>query len=170
MTNVVIIGMSGSGKTMIGQLAAAQLDVPFVDVDYQIEQKMNTTIPILFKQYGESGFRDIESQCILEVAARDKQIISTGGGAVIKPENIEALKQNGKIIFIDRPLLDIQKNFNAAARPMIKDKTDITKLYYERLPLYRKYADITLPNTDTLDIIVSRLVLLAKKIMQYELY
>lgn len=93
MKNLVLIGLSGCGKTTFGKRLARRLRLPLLDTDVMIEQKTGRTIPDIFAAEGESGFRDIESVCAKEAAARDGAVISTGGGMVLREENMKALSQ-----------------------------------------------------------------------------
>src|SRR4051794_5145590 len=93
--NIALIGYRGSGKSSIGKCLAARLSLAFVDTDTLIVQRAGQTIREIFEAEGEAGFRTRELAAIREVAARDQQVIALGGGAVLKPENITAVKQGG---------------------------------------------------------------------------
>ena len=92
-----------------------------------------------------------------ELSEKEGIIISTGGGAVKKKENIDILKQNGIVIFLNRGIADISKE-NHENRPLLQDIDNIQKLYNERIDLYRKYADIIIKNNDDMDVIVNRII------------
>ncbi len=130
--NIVLVGMPGSGKSTVGRLIARKLDRPFIDTDEMIAERYGD-IPALFEKEGESAFRDKESGVIREIAAAQGAVIATGGGAVLRPENIENLRQNGVIYYIDRPLSDILPTED---RPLSRDRAALEKRYAERRPLY----------------------------------
>lgn len=155
--NIVLIGMPGCGKTSIGKSLAKQLRMDFIDIDEFIEQKMKMNIPEIFKQ-GEKYFRKIETKCIEEVSKLSSTIISTGGGVIKSPLNIQLLKENGIIIFIDRPIDNIIKDINTETRPLLTDgKEKIPKIYKERIGLYDKYKDYEIINDGSLEDIVEKL-------------
>ena len=99
--NVVIIGMPASGKSTVGKIVAKQLGRELIDTDRLIVEREGH-IPTIFREKGETYFRDLETAVIKEVSAYSGKVISLGGGAVMRPENVEALRHNGAIFFIDR--------------------------------------------------------------------
>lgn len=101
--NIVLIGLMGSGKSAVGRLLAERLGRPFIDTDQWIEEQAGRTIADLFETQGEAAFREREAQVIAAVAARDGQVIATGGGAVLRLENREALRRTGLVIWLDAP-------------------------------------------------------------------
>ena len=102
--NIVLIGMPGCGKTTIGKVAAAELNMNFIDTDDEIAKEAGKEIPRIFEEAGEDGFRELESEIIARVSAVQGAVIATGGGAILRQRNIDLLKENGIIVFIDRPL------------------------------------------------------------------
>lgn len=138
--NVVLIGMPSSGKTTVGQQLAGELQKEFIDTDVEIVKKAGITIPEIFEKYGEAHFREIESEVIKELSRNQNYVIATGGGAILKPENTELLKQNGLVVFIDRPL---EKLITTDDRPLSSDREMLEKRYNERYALYCSSADIT---------------------------
>lgn len=135
--NIVLIGMPGCGKTTVGKILAEKLGRDFIDTDDIIKSE-NGDIPTIFNELGESGFRNIESDVIKRVSALQGKVIATGGGAVLRDENIDFLKLNGKIYFIDRPIEEISATPD---RPLSKDRKSLEKRYEERYGLYLKYCD-----------------------------
>lgn len=102
--NIVLTGMPSSGKSTIGKRLANELGMNFIDTDAEIEKVTGKPITQIFKESGESGFRDIEQGVIAEVSAIQNQVIATGGGAILREQNITLLRGNGTVYFIDRPL------------------------------------------------------------------
>ena len=146
--NIVLIGMPASGKTTVGQLLAQRLDRAFIDTDDLIVAKAGKSIPDIFAQDGEVVFRQIESDVIREVGAKTGAVIATGGGAVLRPENVTALKQNGKVFFLDRAP---EKLIPGTGRPLFADPRQAFQLYAQREPLYRAAADVTVDGNGTVE-------------------
>ena len=136
--NIVLIGMPASGKSTVGKLLAQRLDRKFIDTDKLIVERSKKSIPEIFAECGERGFRDVESEVIKEVASSTSAVISTGGGAILRGENITALKENGRVYFIDRPL---EKLMPTNDRPLSSDRASIEKRYSERYHIYTECAD-----------------------------
>ena len=141
--NVVLVGMPGCGKTTVGQQLAKRLGFAFVDTDEEII-KREGPITAIFEQHGESGFRDIESAVIREVAARQGVVIATGGGAVLRPENVSLLKENGRVYFLDRPLDALAATND---RPLSRDREALEKRYHERYAIYCACCDQHITDT-----------------------
>jgi len=156
--NIVLIGMPGCGKTTIGKILSEKLEFEFIDVDKYIEEKSEKTIPELFK-VGESHFRGIEREVIKELGSMDSSVISTGGGVVKDNLNIAALKRNGIIFFIDRPVENIEKDVEISTRPLLKDGPGkLYELLQERYELYKKYCDFHVINDGTLEEVVEKIM------------
>ena len=147
MKNLVLIGLSGCGKSTFGKRLAKRLRLPLLDTDVMIEKKTGRTIPDIFAADGESGFRDIESACAREAAAVQGAVISTGGGMILREENMKELSKNGLVVFIDRHPSRILRSTTLKDRPLVQDDKDkLFRLYAARLALYRRHADVTIPN------------------------
>lgn len=145
--NIVLTGMPGSGKSTIGKLLAKVLSMNFVDTDAAIVQEFGGSIPEIFQKYGEGFFRDLESRVIKDLCGSiTGTIIATGGGTILRPENIQNLKYNGRIFFIDRP---IDKILPTKDRPLSSDEKSLLKRYNERISIYNSTADVIIPNNDT---------------------
>ena len=146
--NLVLIGMPGCGKTTIGRKLAAELGKKFVDSDEVIVQKTGKKIPEIFAESGESGFRKIESEVIAELSMDGSTVIATGGGAVLNKRNIELLKENGTVIFIDRPLKYLE---TTSDRPLSGNRELLEKRYNERYSIYCESADIKIAVSQDLE-------------------
>jgi shikimate dehydrogenase len=140
--NIVLTGFMGSGKTTVGQLLKEKLDKPFFDTDEIIEELEGMPISSIFEKYGEEYFRAKEKEIALKISKLNGCIISTGGGIIKNPQNIENLKKNGKIYFINPSIEEIKTRlFDKTDRPLIADKSKIENLYNERIETYKKTAD-----------------------------
>ena len=157
MKNIVLIGMPACGKSTIGYQLSKKIDYPLFDADKYLEEKENRVISDIFSNEGEEYFRELETKYLKELSEKNGIIISTGGGAVKKKENIDILKKNGIVVFLNREIADIYKE-NHEKRPLLKDINNIQKLYDERIDLYRRYADIIVKNNDEMDVIVDRII------------
>lgn len=146
--NLVLIGMSGAGKSTIGIALSYRLRMPFVDIDSYIERTQNMTISELFETYGSERFRDIEAEAAKHIGLDYKRtIVSTGGGVILRPENMEYLKQNGIVVYINRSVENILKTLNSEKRPLLKENPErLYEMYKERHDLYLKYADVVVVN------------------------
>lgn len=136
--NIVLVGMPGSGKTTIGKIVAEALGREFYDTDVEFV-KENGEIADYFKSNGEKAFRDKESDIVSDLGSKNGLVIATGGGAILRPENVKHLKENGLVIFLDR---DVEKIVPTSDRPLGSDRNAIQKRYDERYPVYCSVADI----------------------------
>ena len=157
MKNIVLIGMPACGKSTIGYWLSKKIGYPLLDTDKYLEEKENRIISDIFSNEGEEYFRNLETKYLKELSEKKGFIISTGGGAVKKKENIDILKKNGIVIFLNREINDISKE-NHKHRPLLQDINNIQKLYDERIDLYKKYSDIIIKNNDDMSIIVDRII------------
>ena len=148
--NIVLIGMKGSGKTTVSRLLSKRLNKEYLDLDELVQKKAGKTIADIVKEKGWEHFRDLETQMVREVSARDGAVISTGGGIVTRQENIEAIKRNGLCIFLRASIdtLVSRMEEDDAHRPPLttaatpKDELEI--LLAERAGLYEAAADETI--------------------------
>ena len=143
--NIVLTGMPGSGKSTVGKLLNLE-GFTFVDTDEEIEKRCGCTIKELINSKGERYFRDLESKVIRKVSSRECQIISTGGGAILRQEHVDCLKRNGKIYFINA---DIHRLCATEDRPLSDTKEKLERLYVERIDIYKKTADVVVPDMPT---------------------
>ena len=136
--NIVLTGMPGSGKTTIGKAAAEKTGRVFIDTDEEIKKETGMEISDYFERFGETAFRDKETQVIKKISLLSGAVIATGGGAVLREENVLALKMNGTIYYMDRPL---QQLIPTSDRPLASTKEAIIKRYDERIGIYLAAAD-----------------------------
>ncbi|MBQ2613726.1 MAG: shikimate 5-dehydrogenase [Clostridia bacterium] len=143
--NIVLTGMPGSGKSTVGKLLHMD-GFSFVDTDKEIEQRCGCTIKELISTKGEPYFRDLESEVIRDVSAKSGQIIATGGGAILREENVRCLKRNGLLFFIHA---DVKRLQATEDRPLSDTYEKLNKLYSERLGIYQSTADVVVPDMAT---------------------
>lgn len=136
--NLILTGMPGSGKSTVGSQLAKALHRPFIDLDAEIVKHIGGTIPDYFAQHGEAAFREVESRITKEVCTQTGQVIATGGGTVLRDDNLDALRQNGRLLFLDRPLQALE---TGNGRPLSANKEAVAQRYAERLPRYLATAD-----------------------------
>lgn len=150
--NIILIGFRGTGKTTIGKTLAQRLGREFVDADVYLEQKEGRTIKDIFAEGGENLFREIEVKIIAELSLLDDKVIATGGGAILKGENIKRLKRNGVIIFLDADADTLYKRIcddtqTQQRRPNLTNQGGYQEVEYlleQRRALYDKAADFVL--------------------------
>ena len=135
--NIVLSGMPASGKTTGGKLIAAQLGRELVDTDALIVERAGE-ISRIFAEHGEVYFRDLETSVIRELATLTGRVISLGGGAILRDENVEALRLNGEIFFLDR---SPESLIPTCDRPLADEKDKIMRLYESRIDRYMATAD-----------------------------
>lgn len=138
--NVVLVGMPGSGKSTIGKALSEKLQKSFIDTDDIIKEE-HGDISEIFKNHGEAYFRDIESEAVKKAAFLNNTVIATGGGAILRDENVRRLRQNGLVFFLDRPIEDILPTDD---RPLSKDREALKKRYDERYEKYKASSDETI--------------------------
>ncbi|MBQ7636134.1 MAG: AAA family ATPase, partial [Lachnospiraceae bacterium] len=138
--NVIMIGMPSCGKSTVGRALAKKLGTVFKDTDDVITKRIGCTISDFFKEKGESEFRCIEKETIAELSKTGGKVIATGGGAVLDPENVRALKRDGILIFLDRKIENLTPT---ADRPLLQNREMLEKLFRERYDIYKAAADVT---------------------------
>ena len=146
--NIVLIGMSGSGKTVVGKFLSQKLNMKFMDTDDIIVLNNKKTIPYIFNKYGEKYFRDLESKVIDDLSSKTELIISTGGGVVLNKNNIYLLKKKGILFFLQANINTLAKNIESSFqthRPLLNNNRDlrdnIRDMYIKREELYISSAD-----------------------------
>ena len=146
-TNLVLIGMPGSGKSSVAKLLSEKTGREVVELDRAIEEAAGKPIPAIFAEDGEDVFRDLESSCIAAAGARNGVILSLGGGAVTRERNYLPLHQNGRIYCLKRDLSLLAMD----GRPLSKDLDTLRTMEQERAPMYERFADVTVVNDGTLE-------------------
>lgn len=144
--NIALIGMPSSGKTTIGRALAKELGKTFIDLDEEIVKANGKSIPDIFAEEGEDGFRKKETEQVERFSKEGHQLLSCGGGVIKRPENLRALRQNGVILFLDRPLESLVVG---GGRPLSSSTNALRAMEAERRPLYLAAADAVVPNQTT---------------------
>ena len=153
--NIVLIGMPSAGKTTIGKMLENRMQKEFIDLDDIIIEKAGKSIPEIFEESGEAGFRAIETEAAIEISKLNNKIIATGGGTIKHKVNMDYLRQNGITIFIDR---DVDKLISSDPnRPLSKSTDALEKMHAERLPLYQKYAAYVAVNNSDIESTVTEI-------------
>lgn len=150
--NIAVIGMPSSGKTTLGHALAQATGKNFVDLDAEIERAAGCTIPEIFAAEGEDGFRARESEQTARFAKENRLLISCGGGTVKRAQNVRALRQNGVVLFIDRPVEALAVGGN---RPLSSSMEALRRMEAERRPLYEAAADAVVKNDSTVEAAVA---------------
>lgn len=141
--NLVLIGMPGAGKTTVGRLLAQKAGMEFVDLDDEIVKTAGKPIPAIFSERGEAAFRELEAAAVRRLSAGGGRVLAAGGGTVLRAENVTRLKQNGRLILLDRPLSALEPS---PERPLGDTAEKLAALYEARAPLYAAAADLRVPN------------------------
>ena len=148
--NIVLIGYRGTGKSVVARHLAEQLGMESVSMDEDIVRRAGMGVPEIVAQHGWPHFRDIESEAARDFGARDNLVIDTGGGVIERPENIEALKQNGTVVWLVATIETvIQRISDGTERPALtegKSFTDeVAEVLERRTPIYAAAADYQVP-------------------------
>lgn len=136
--NIVLVGMPSSGKSTVGKILSAETGKIFIDTDEEIVKRTGKEISDIFKENGEAYFRSLESEIIKDLSLKEGAVIATGGGAILNERNIELLRENGRVYFLDRPL-DLL--ITTSDRPLSSNRSDLKKRYNERYSLYCARCD-----------------------------
>ena len=144
--NIFLVGPMGVGKTTIGKQLAKLLDYRFVDSDHEIEAKCGASIPWIFDVEGEQGFRKREQAMLDSLTQETHIVLATGGGAVIRPENRECLKQRGLVIYLRADVDELlRRTAQDKNRPLLQTddpRSTLLTLIEQREPWYLEVADI----------------------------
>ena len=152
--NIVLVGMPSSGKTTVGKRLAMLTGKEFIDTDDEIVKRIGMDIPSYFAKFGEAEFRKVESEVVYEVSKKNGMIISTGGGAVLKSENVRCLRQNGRIYFLNRSL-DLL--IPTKSRPLSSDIDALKKRFDERYDIYVSSADVAVEANGTVNEVADKI-------------
>lgn len=157
--NIVLIGMPTAGKTSIAKQLAKIINRKYIDIDEEIVKREGRPISQIFATDGESYFRNIEHEVIKTVSLDQQLVIATGGGSILNIDNVNLLKRNGKVIFIDRSLENLS---SSADRPLNSNADQLKKLYTERIHLYNEYCDNKVHNNSTFEHVISKIIEVTK--------
>ena len=138
---IFLCGFMGCGKSTVGVRLAKRLGCPFVDMDAYIEEQAGRSIPEIFAQDGEAHFRDLETQAVRELAARDG-VIACGGGAMLREENAKIAAGHGQVLFLDVPFATCYLRIANTDRPIVRRSTreELYQLYRKRRGIYRRHS------------------------------
>lgn len=146
MRNLILVGPMGAGKSTIGRLLAKELHLPFKDSDKEIEVRTGADIPWIFDVEGEEGFREREQAVIADLCREDGLVLATGGGAVLRQENREALHAGGRVVYLHASVeQQLERTARDRNRPLLRTANPgqvLRELLAIRDPLYREIADV----------------------------
>lgn len=147
--NVVLIGMPGSGKSTVGVVLAKVLGYRFLDSDLEIQQQGGKRLPELIEEFGTEGFLDIEGRVNASIEA-DHCVIATGGSVVYRENAMQHLKEIGTVVYLKLTCEQLKERLGdlRCRGVALHDGQNLEGLYKERIPLYEKYADIVVDETD----------------------
>ncbi len=169
MKNIVLMGFMGSGKTTVGRVLAEKLGFLFVDTDDEIEKLMGISVKDIFAKYDSAYFRELESRVIKKVANRENLVIATGGGAVLNPDNVAALKNSGITVLLRcSPEVILKRLENVDSRPLLAGAEDlevrIRELLAERDKVYTLATDLEIEiDGEDIPTIADRIIALLKE-------
>lgn len=153
MLNIILVGMPGCGKSTVAALIANATGRELVDTDSMIVQAEGRSIPDIFAADGENYFRSAEHRAAENAGKMSGKIIATGGGIVTREENLDALRQNGRVFFIERDISLLSRD----GRPLSMG-ADLNAMYEKRLPLYQKFADFTVKNASEVSLCADEII------------
>lgn len=148
--NIVLMGYRGTGKSTVGKVLAAKLGWPLVSTDAEIVRRAGRSVPEIVAQHGWEYFRDLESTVCRELSAQDRLIIDTGGGAILRQENVACLKKNGMLFWLTASVATIASRIGRdTQRPSLTGTKsfieEIEEVLAVRTPKYREAADHVVP-------------------------
>jgi shikimate kinase len=157
---IFLVGMPGSGKTTLGRQLAKAIQVPFIDLDKEIEKSEQKLIPEIFKEHGEAHFREVESRMLRQHASsNEKFVLATGGGAPCFHDGIKVINQNGVSVFLNIPVHEILRRIGLQeGRPLlgspdlVEREQRLNDLFDARLQFYQQ-AHISIENPTVSDVI-----------------
>ena len=146
--NIFLIGFMGCGKSTMARMLSEHTGMELIEMDETIEAEAGMSITEIFEKYGETHFRDLESQLIARIEQKGGAVVSCGGGAILRKENVERMKKNGKVIYFSATPETIYRRVrNSTKRPLLNGNMNveyIASLIEKRLPRYLAAADITI--------------------------
>ncbi len=150
--NILLIGFMGSGKTAISKCLQRKYRRNIIDIDEEIVKREKRTIPEIFERDGEAYFRDTETTILGELEARTNLVVSCGGGAVLREENVEIMKRSGIVVYlVATPETVYERVKDCKSRPLLKENNNvefITRLMEKRRSNYESAADIVIQTDD----------------------
>jgi len=161
MKNIALIGFMGSGKTTLAKLLADRLAFDLYEIDEDIVNASEySSVNEIFDRHGELHFRELEKNAIYNAVQKSNQVISCGGGVVTSENGMQLLKGNATIVFLHADFKTIAKRLiGTESRPLFRDMEKAMALYAQRLPLYKKYADIEIATDDeTPEVIADKII------------
>lgn len=158
MRSLVLVGLPGSGKSTVGRGLARRVDLPFIDSDHVIEQRLGCSIREFFAREGEAAFRDLEQQVLADIASGPACVLATGGGSVLRAANRDSLRRAGHVLYLRATPEDLWRRLrHDTRRPLLQvddPQGKLRELFAERDPLYREVAQFTVdtgrPSVSTL--------------------
>lgn len=153
MKNIVLVGMPGCGKSTVGKAVSESLSRPFFDADAEIVCRAGKSIPEIFKESGEAGFRRLETEVLFDLCRQSGAVIATGGGAVTVPENHDILRQNSICVFINRDVAVLPTD----GRPLSQTNS-LSQMFAHRLPLYRSVCDFEVDGNGSIQTVTDRIL------------
>jgi shikimate dehydrogenase len=156
--NIILVGMPGCGKSTVASIIAEATGRELIDTDALIVKAEGRSIPDIFAKDGEDYFRACEHRAAQDAGKRSGCVIATGGGIVTRTENLDALRQNGKIFFIERDISLLSR----FGRPLSQG-TDLNSMYEKRLPLYKQFADFTVGNNGAVSVCADEIISIFNK-------
>ena len=143
-SNLVLIGMPGCGKSTVAALLGKRLGRTVLDTDAEVEAQAGKSIPQIFAEQGEAAFRNAETAACEALGKQLGAVIATGGGAILRKRNRDALRQNGVIVYLRRSIDTLARD----GRPLSKDRAALQAIYHERKDIYESFADFTVDVDD----------------------
>lgn len=154
MENVVIVGMPGCGKSWAAEALGRALDRPVLDSDQWVEKNAGMSIPEIFQRYGQEEFRRLETQALAELGRQSGAVIATGGGSVLREENYPLLRQNGRIVWLQRDCAKLSR----AGRRLSEDGGSGGDVPAPPCPRYQRFADVAVDNNGLWEETVQKLL------------
>ena len=172
-THIALVGLPGCGKSTIGRNLARRWDIPFVDVDVAIEERIGGTIRDFFAKQGEAMFREVEQAVLADLLSKpEKMVIATGGGAVLKAENRQQLIKNAQVVYLSSSPHELARRLQRdTQRPLLQVSNPLQKmldLFAVRDPLYREVADFIVSGAGLSATQVAQRVAMQVELGQYE--